>query len=268
VLNPNLDYERYFDHSREDVAHMKWSLGSHITRRSVREFIRLPGSRLLEIGPGYGHFIEELPGSFAEIHAADVAERTIQFARARLARPVHWHVGPLESLQLHSDYFDVVVTMHVIEHIQDDLAFLRECVRILRPGGEIVMLAPGRLSGIAPPEEVRTMGHYRSYNRRRLDQLAESLAGVELEQVAFIHQRLGRLWPGLAWCFHALNYPFRWYLLRDSRSAFERRWYQRLLPRLEDLLNWIDRPLWDREGVLEPYNVLFRLRKHPRPPGA
>jgi SAM-dependent methyltransferase len=167
-----------------------------------------------------------------------------------------------------ADYFDVIATMHVIEHVEDDLAFLQECARLLKPGGEIVMLAPGRLSGVAPPEEVKTMGHYRNYNRKRIDALVAALDGVELERIVFIHQVLARVWPRLAWWLHALNYPFRWFLLRDNRSVFERRWYQRLLPSLEALLNWMDRPYWDREGAAETYNVLFRLRKLPGPPQA
>ena len=43
---------------------------------------------------------------------------------------------------------DVVVAGEILEHVEDDVAVLSECARLLRPGGQLVIdgLAAGRLS--------------------------------------------------------------------------------------------------------------------------
>jgi SAM-dependent methyltransferase len=60
--------------------------------------------------------------------------------------------------------FDTVVALNVIEHIRDDAAAVRNCFRLLRPGGRLVMLVPAypRLfNGI--DEE---LGHFRRYKKK------------------------------------------------------------------------------------------------------
>jgi SAM-dependent methyltransferase len=49
-----------------------------------------------------------------------------------------------ESLPLPSDAFDLVLSHEVLEHVQDDTLAVREMVRVLRPGGRIVLFVPNR----------------------------------------------------------------------------------------------------------------------------
>jgi SAM-dependent methyltransferase len=50
-----------------------------------------------------------------------------------------------ESLPFADRTFDVIVLNEVIEHVRDDRATLREALRVLRPGGSVVIYAPNRL---------------------------------------------------------------------------------------------------------------------------
>ena len=53
-----------------------------------------------------------------------------------------------------SDYFDLLLSHEVIEHVQDDALTLAEMVRVLKPGGRAIIFCPNRLY----PFE--THGHY------------------------------------------------------------------------------------------------------------
>ena len=65
--------------------------------------------------------------------------------------------------------------MHVIEHVYDDVLFLRSMLRILRPGGRIVSLVPARPSGDTDLTEWRDNAHYRLWNYARVQNIAEIL---------------------------------------------------------------------------------------------
>src|SRR5207249_6934470 len=52
------------------------------------------------------------------------------------------HLGPLASHQFASGSFDAIAMSHVIEHVHDPAGLLRECHRILRPGGLLSVVTP------------------------------------------------------------------------------------------------------------------------------
>jgi SAM-dependent methyltransferase len=49
-----------------------------------------------------------------------------------------------ESLPFVGDHFDLVLSHEVLEHVQDDQQAVREIVRLLRPGGRLVLFLPNR----------------------------------------------------------------------------------------------------------------------------
>jgi len=44
------------------------------------------------------------------------------------------------------DTFDFVIASHIIEHLQDQIAFFGDCVRVCKPGGLIYVEAPSERS--------------------------------------------------------------------------------------------------------------------------
>ena len=49
-----------------------------------------------------------------------------------------------EFIPLPSSTFDLILSHEVIEHVQDDRAAIREMIRVLKPGGRIVVFCPNR----------------------------------------------------------------------------------------------------------------------------
>ena len=124
--------------------------------------------RILDAGCGTGGGIAWL-AAHGEVTGIDWHPRAIHYAAAktvRLARAV------VESLPLASGSFDLVTAFDVLYHraVADDVQALRECARVLRPGGWLVLRVPAYnwLRG-AHDRQVHTRQRYgRSELRRKL----------------------------------------------------------------------------------------------------
>src|SRR5919205_2378921 len=101
-----------------------------------------PGGRVLEIGAGVGEHIrhENLEGT--EYHALEL--RAEIAAEIRRRHPlVHVVVGDCERAIPYPDgHFDRVIAVHVLEHLPNLPAALKEIHRVLRPGGQFCAVIP------------------------------------------------------------------------------------------------------------------------------
>lgn len=97
--------------------------------------------RALEIGCGPGRLLLPMSRHFGEIHGVDVSDEMIGYAREKLRAIPHAHVHHSSGSDLAlfpSDHFDFVYSYAVFQHIPSAevvFSYLREVVRVLRPGG-------------------------------------------------------------------------------------------------------------------------------------
>jgi SAM-dependent methyltransferase len=101
---------------------------------------RLDG-RILENGCGVGMYVERLRS-----YGGTVVGLEYDFERAVEA---HQNAASIfnaagEGLPFTADHFDFVLSHEVIEHVQDDSAAVAEMVRVIRPGGRVVIFCPNR----------------------------------------------------------------------------------------------------------------------------
>ncbi len=112
---------------------------------------------IVDAGCGEGYGAEMLARAGAQCLAVDLDQATVAHVRRAHARPpdetrpdsragVRPVVVNLDALPLPDESVDAVVSLQVIEHLWDLPRFLRECVRILRPGGRLVVSTPNRLT--------------------------------------------------------------------------------------------------------------------------
>jgi SAM-dependent methyltransferase len=108
------------------------------------DFVRLglahvePG-RLLEIGCGNGSRMSIFARRGWVVEGQEIDPDAARVVRARGHRV---HEGLLENVGLQAETYDVVIADHVIEHVIDPLSLVRECYRVLKPGGRIILAAP------------------------------------------------------------------------------------------------------------------------------
>lgn len=120
-----------------------WRSGQERRLQLIRRFAPLENRAILDIGCGLGMYVRRFRDFSPNVYGMDVDEPRIKEG-ARLGLP-NLMVAAGEHLPLADQSLDVVVLNEVIEHVIDDAATLRECVRVLRPGGTVIIYAPNRL---------------------------------------------------------------------------------------------------------------------------
>ncbi|MEY2495977.1 MAG: hypothetical protein QOJ45_2469 [Verrucomicrobiota bacterium] len=96
------------------------------------------GGDLLEIGCGYGYLLDEARSLFSRRVGTEFSPRGAELARQTGAEVF---VGGIEQLPRDAR-FDCVIATQVIEHIYDPLAFIKDLVGHVKPGGHILFATP------------------------------------------------------------------------------------------------------------------------------
>ena len=106
---------------------------------------RWPDSVVLEAGCGEGYGAGLLAAGGCRVVAVDHDATTVRHVAATYPG-VDVLRGNLVTLALASSSVAAVVSLQVIEHLWEQPRFLHECRRVLRPGGELVLSTPNRLT--------------------------------------------------------------------------------------------------------------------------
>ena len=95
---------------------------------------------LLDVGCGLGMFISLAAKHGWRVAANELSEYAAK-AASKSAKAEVFH-GQLENAKYSKDRFDVITIWHVLEHLESPLTTLRECARILKPGGKLIVAVP------------------------------------------------------------------------------------------------------------------------------
>lgn len=99
-----------------------------------------PGGRLLDAGCGrYLKFSKEWAAR-AEVVGIDL-ESTLETSNVGSPYGVR---GDLNHLPFASGYFDLIISRHVVEHLEEPPRVFREFHRVLKPGGKVILLTPNK----------------------------------------------------------------------------------------------------------------------------
>ncbi len=95
--------------------------------------------RLLDIGCGFGYFLEAAGTNFHEYWGVDISETACKKIEKRGFKTFR---GNLKEANFKNYYFDLIVTTDLLEHLPHPRPFLREVIRILKPEGVVMITTP------------------------------------------------------------------------------------------------------------------------------
>ena len=134
---------------------------------------------ILDVGCGTGANLELLD-QFGDAQGVDVSADALEFCRQRGLERVRQ--GAAENLPYENATFDLVTGLDVVEHLDDDLAGLREMHRVLKPGGRILLFVPAFMFLWGVQDDISN--HRRRYTLKELKQRVAE-AGFEVERSSY-----------------------------------------------------------------------------------
>jgi len=180
------------------VPSLVWREGQ---QRRLQMILDAAGSCLdgwvLVDGCGLGMYVDHLAPYVRHATGLDIEYDRVLEAHPHSLPNAGWVCGVGERLPFPSGRFDLVLSHEVLEHVQDDRAVLSEIVRVLRPGGRLVLFCPNRgypfethgiywhgryrfgniplVNYLPSAWRNRLAPHVRAYTRRSLERLFDGL---------------------------------------------------------------------------------------------
>lgn len=170
-----------YDQMNELESEYWWHVGRrHILAKLIRKYAVCFKNNLMiaDVGCGTGgnyDFLEKfgnvtgIDNSPFAIVCCERKEKAVKFANG-------------DTLPFSSDSQDLVTAFDVLEHVGDDLKVLKECGRVLKKNGKLIIAVPAYNSIWSSHDEV--MGHRRRYSK---ENLAEKIEGAGFKIIKNSH---------------------------------------------------------------------------------
>ena len=130
------------------------------------------GQEVLEAGCGEGYGADLIASVARRVAAVDYDAATVAHVRTRYPR-VEVMAANLVAVPMPDTSVDVVVNFQVVEHLWDQPQFVTECLRLLRPGGLLLMSTPNRITFTPDSDTPVNPFHTRELNAAELRELLE-----------------------------------------------------------------------------------------------
>ncbi|MFH1149158.1 MAG: methyltransferase domain-containing protein [Actinomycetota bacterium] len=103
----------------------------------------LPGERVLDVGCGLGTLLDTMVAAYGTTGVGiDLGHAGLKAAIACNTSGHGFHEADALNLPFRDGAFDLTVSYDVIEHVDDPARFVSETVRVLRPGGRLLIYTP------------------------------------------------------------------------------------------------------------------------------
>ncbi|HXG84121.1 MAG TPA: class I SAM-dependent methyltransferase [Pyrinomonadaceae bacterium] len=183
ALPQEMEQHTYAIMNRVEDSHW-WYVGRRAILESFLErIVQRPKTKdqkpkILDVGCGTGGNLEML-AKFGAAEGVDVSDDALEFCNSK---GLTVHKGLAESLPFPDESFDVVTALDVVEHLDDDVAGLKEMNRVLKTGGKTLIFVPAFMWLWGVQDDVSN--HRIRYTKRQIVEKLET-AGFEIERATY-----------------------------------------------------------------------------------
>ena len=143
VTGPIVDFfdQRAAEYDREYAQESPAGYALRVRRRKVLDLFDQHGGAVLDVGCGPAVMAAEILERGCRFWGVDPSAKMIEIGRGRFGHDprVRLERGDAERLEFPDCSFDAVLCMGVIDSVPDGPTAIREMVRVLRPGGTLVL---------------------------------------------------------------------------------------------------------------------------------
>jgi len=140
---------------------------------------RKGNARVLDLGCGTGLVLDHLNGRCWSV-GLDFSQQALGFCRRRgIDRLLK---ADVQALPVSSSSVDLVTALDLAEHVENDARLFSEILRVLRPGGSLVVTAPAHPFLWSDHDDA--LHHFRRYKRRELRRQLED-AGFDVRRLSY-----------------------------------------------------------------------------------
>jgi ubiquinone/menaquinone biosynthesis C-methylase UbiE len=168
----------------------------------VMEMVKPAGKNVLDAAAGRGRAVVAAAAAGANsVTALDISAEMLSITAANLAEIPDSGVvtlvrGDLHEMPFPSKSFDAVLLLEVLLHVEDPLTVLRECNRVLEPGGVLAVTTNGAnpLERLAQPGKKgpHPASRFRLFMATLVNEVMTSLFGFTWRRTWFTRELYGR----------------------------------------------------------------------------
>lgn len=118
------------------IENQLWQEMETATQSMIEKYVPV-GAKILDVGVGLGRVLAPL--TQYDRHGIDISMDYLKQARAKGIAAIY---SRIEDMPYKDETFDAVVTTDVLEHVFDLAACTRQLLRVLKPGGLLILRVP------------------------------------------------------------------------------------------------------------------------------
>ena len=146
--------------------------------RDIVEKLNAKDPKILDIGCGTGANLEML-AQFGSAEGVDVSDDALEFCRRKGLKV---QKGLAEMLPYADETFDITTALDVVEHLDDDIAGLKEMHRVTKSGGHTLIFVPAFMWLWGVQDDISN--HRIRYTRKQIVERLEK-AGFRVERATY-----------------------------------------------------------------------------------
>lgn len=136
-----MDMSIYAVEARVEEEHWWFVVRRELFMRELSRYQLSPDAAILDLGTSTGTNLRMLcAAQFKNIAGLDFSEESVRFCAEKGLPRVY--KGDICDLPFADASYDVILATDIIEHVDDDAKALREILRVLKPGGRVLITVP------------------------------------------------------------------------------------------------------------------------------